>query len=225
MNVAGATNASFTNIPANNDEISCILVSNAACVVNNPAVSNAVVILVASYPTLNVLENLTINQSTCFDALQTISVAGDGSTFTIESGGSVTMIAGQQINYLPGTHIMPGAYLHGFITTTGEFCGTQAPSSPGVTQNDPPDTDGGTASSLHVFPNPTDGVFEVEINGLNDEETSRLEIYSMTGEKVASTDLHGTSRQDISLSGKPAGIYLIKAASGKKSGTARIVKR
>ncbi len=225
VNVAGATNASFTNIPANNDEISCILVSNAACVVNNPAVSNAVVILVASYPTLNVLENLTINQSTCFDALQTISVAGDGSTFTIESGGSVTMIAGQQINYLPGTHIMPGAYLHGFITTTGEFCGTQAPSSPGVTQNDPPDTDGGTASSLHVFPNPTDGVFEVEINGLNDEETSRLEIYSMTGEKVASTDLHGTSRQDISLSGKPAGIYLIKAVSGKKSGTARIVKR
>ena len=49
--------------------------------------------------------------------------------------------------------------------------------------------------------------------------------YSMTGEKVLSANLAALEKHTLSLSGKPAGIYLIQGISGKTTGTARIIKR
>jgi hypothetical protein len=47
----------------------------------------------------------------------------------------------------------------------------------------------------------------------------------MTGDKVLSATLAGARKHDLSLSGKPAGIYLIQVISGKSSATTRIIKR
>lgn len=36
------------------------------------------------------------------------------------------MIAGENINYLPGTTVLAGGQLTGYITTNGQFCGLPA---------------------------------------------------------------------------------------------------
>jgi uncharacterized protein GlcG (DUF336 family) len=45
-NVSGATNSTYTYVPANNDQLQCILTSNIACPTSNPATSNTVTITV-----------------------------------------------------------------------------------------------------------------------------------------------------------------------------------
>lgn len=67
-------------------------------------------------------ETITPGEETCFDAQQTITTGGDG-PFIVEPGASVSLIAGQNILMLPGTHIMEGASLHAWITTDESFCG------------------------------------------------------------------------------------------------------
>jgi hypothetical protein len=45
-NIPGATNASYTFVPANNDQVQCVLTSSIACPAGNPATSNLVTIIV-----------------------------------------------------------------------------------------------------------------------------------------------------------------------------------
>ncbi|MEI6435259.1 MAG: right-handed parallel beta-helix repeat-containing protein, partial [Bacteroidota bacterium] len=67
-----------------------------------------------------------ITDSKCYNALQTITVAGGGNTFTVANGGSITMIAGHSIIILPTTTVHSGGFMHAYITTTNNFCGTAA---------------------------------------------------------------------------------------------------
>ena len=78
--------------------------------------------------TINELENITIGNgvTNCYDATEVLRVADNGTTFEVEAGGNVTLIAGMQISLLPGTHVFEGGYLHGYITTTSEYCGQMA---------------------------------------------------------------------------------------------------
>jgi parallel beta-helix repeat protein len=61
----------------------------------------------------------------CFNALQTIFTGGGQGNFVVESGGSATLIAGQNIIMQPGTHIEQGAWMHAYIAPDGPFCGDQ----------------------------------------------------------------------------------------------------
>ena len=72
-NVPGATTATYSYTPSNNDAVSCTLTSNAFCVVGNPAVSNAV--------------NLTITPNL------PVSVSISASVNPVSPGSSVTFIA------------------------------------------------------------------------------------------------------------------------------------
>ncbi len=75
-------------------------------------------------PAIVSLENVSMGsgQNSCFNAAQTIYIAGNGTTFSVQSGGSAMMIAGHNILYRPSTHIASGAYMHGYITTNGQYC-------------------------------------------------------------------------------------------------------
>ncbi|MDP1622766.1 MAG: M6 family metalloprotease domain-containing protein [Bacteroidales bacterium] len=225
MNVTGATSATFSIIPSNNDEVTCILTSNEACAVNNPAISNSVILAVTNIPPNEILQNLDISGTQCFDAIQEITVAGGGTTFVVENGGSVIMIAGQRINYLPGTSIFPGGYLHGSITITGQYCGSMAPSIGSVEENKEENRNGDVPLFVKVFPNPTEGDFTLDLNGPDTVENTKVDIYSMTGECIVSQVFRGSKKLDLSLYGKPAGIYLLKSVSGNHTGMAKIVKR
>jgi hypothetical protein len=135
------------------------------------------------------------------------------------------MIAGQKISYLPGTSVRPGAYMRGYITLTGEYCGSKSPAIVTVTGVEETHLLSQTGEFFRVYPNPTEGLFMLELNGMPANETILVEIYNMTGEKVSSAVLPGLKKHELSLSGKPSGIYLVQVVSAKKSGITRVIKR
>ena len=76
-----------------------------------------------------------------------------------------------------------------------------------------------------IYPNPTTGLFTLELNGSELTEKYRVEIYDINGEKLLSNEITGAQKNEFSLSGKPAGIYLLRVVSERKSGTTRIIKQ
>jgi hypothetical protein len=225
INISGATSSSYTFTPSDGDIITCSLLSNAICAINNPAVSNEVLMLAAGIPAELVLQNINITETICYNAIETITVAGPGSTFTVQNNGNVTMIAGQRIKYLQGTRVIPGGYMHGYITSNSQFCGAKSPSIGAVAVGIPINPVTATEHFFKVYPNPTDGHFILELKNAANRELIRIEMYNITGEKIFSKVTSDVGKQILTLSGNPAGIYLIKVVSENHTGTARILKR
>lgn len=61
-------------------------------------------------------------ESLCYNAIESLTIAGDGNQFIVESGGNVNLIAGKSIFLKSGTSIKPGGRLHAWITTDGSYC-------------------------------------------------------------------------------------------------------
>ena len=167
----------------------------------------------------------------CFDALQTITVAGIGHTFVVQPGGSATFIAGQNILYLPGTTVQPGGYMHGYITQNAEYCWSLAPSF--VSTSDSVVSDISPASRVprpdsswfRVYPNPTDGKITVEYIGNSQPGTIHVEIYGMKGERILSKEMTEVRKQEFSLEGRAEGIYLVRIVADEGMKTVRVLKR
>jgi hypothetical protein len=80
-------------------------------------------------PATLALQNITVinGQTVCYDATQTITTAGGGTTFMVQSGGEATLIAGQNILMLPGTSLLSGSSVMAKITTIGAYCSSEPP--------------------------------------------------------------------------------------------------
>ncbi len=175
------------------------------------------------------LQDEIILDTRCYSALQTIYVAGlppdFTTTFVVESVGNVTMIAGQNIIYYPGTLVRSGGYMQGYITLTGSYCGAKSASF--VTVPDEVQTLSPVAekSFFTIYPNPTTGGFSLEPKGIAETAELRVEMYGMHGEKIVSAKLNGQMKYDLSLTGKPAGVYFIRVVTGKLAGTGKIIKK
>jgi hypothetical protein len=166
-------------------------------------------------------------QTQCYNALQTITLAGNGTGFLVQNGGSVTLIAGQNIRFLSGTTVLNGGYLHGYITTNGSYCGTQAPSMvnslPDIIANaTDPDQE---LPFFKVYPNPTTGKFILELTKERNISTIVVQIYSMFGEMILKEEKTGIGKYEFMIGDRPPGIYVINVTSGGQTGTAKIIKR
>jgi hypothetical protein len=184
-------------------------------------------VTLSDVPVNTTLENVTVvtGADTCFNASNTITVAGGGTTFVVQNGGSATMIAGEKILYLPGTMVESGEYMLGHITLTNEYCVT-LPAAPmvaaSVTGNDPLVAE---KSSFRVYPNPTTGSFTIELIGNTLPVEANIEVYGFRGNSVMKTSLSGTSKQVISLEGQPAGLYFIRIVSEGTPETGKLIKQ
>ena len=177
-------------------------------------------------PATITVQNMTIeNGSTiCLNALNTITVAGNGTTFTVMNGGNVTMIAGQKILYLPGTTVQPGGYLHGYIAPNGPWCGTQAPPIPNNTVAGIGDVQTVSVENwFKVFPNPTTGKFTLELAGESGEQPVTCRIYNLLGEIISETSFSESNKHTLDIEGRQPGIYLIKVTSGDRIGSYKVI--
>lgn len=78
---------------------------------------------------------------------------------------------------------------------------------------------------LSVFPNPTTGIFRLELNKeqLASSKLS-IDIYNMVGEKVNAISLNGRdSSFDIDLTNQAKGLYFVKLSSDQKSVTRKLI--
>ncbi len=175
-------------------------------------------------PSTQTLQNISVpnGQSVCFDASQTITAAGSGEIFTVQNGGSATLIAGQNIRYLPGTAVYPGGHLWGYIAPGGPYC--QAPSMPAsiATAGELPRFACAQAS-FDLYPNPTTGIFTLERTGGNPVDEIRVEIFGMTGVTVLTEKRPGAEKHEFSLADQPAGIYFVRVVAENLSGSRMII--
>jgi hypothetical protein len=179
-------------------------------------------------PTLEVHDVIVAeNDILCFDATETVTLAGDGTYFIVESGGSAEVIAGQNILLKYGTNIHSGADFHAWITTNGEYCNSQTSLLASFNEEVVPEKQPlgykSMGSFFKVYPNPTTGDFTLEL--IDYEESSRLivEIFTMQGNLIIRKDFPAQSLYDLSLVKHQPGIYLIRVLNGLKFETGKII--
>jgi|LSQX01.3.fsa_nt_gb hypothetical protein len=174
------------------------------------------------------LQNIIISNGMfqCFDATQTITVAGNNTQFIVQSGGEAELIAGKNIIMLTGTRVMSGGKLLARITTTDDYC-TQNKS---LISSD--DNDILSKKSLienkdffRIYPNPTTGYFILEL--LNDEAGQNIivEVYTMLGSKLIVEELSADKLYQFDLTQFNPGIYLIKVIQGNNYGIEKLIKQ
>ena len=174
------------------------------------------------------MQNIIIGNgiSTCYDAAQILTVAGNGTSFKVQNGGNVSLIAGQKISILPGAGVDPGGYLTAYITTTSAFCNSFKMNSLVVNTSMMTDMEEPFAG-LHlitIFPNPTSGIVHIVLNQANPASAVQLDFYTLLGNKIMTKTIYGSNIHPFSLADKPAGIYLVRARSESYTETTRIVK-
>ncbi len=175
------------------------------------------------------LQNITLGNgvTNCYDATQLLTVAGNGTTFIVENGGHVTLVAGLKISFLPGTKVNSGGVLHGYITTNNTYCGSTLNPLVANNRNFEEALDVETlikSRFIKVYPNPTTDVVIVELTEYDATTTANISIYSMQGDKLLHKSIRGESRFQCSLLGNPAGMYMIRVQSGDRSEIAKVIK-
>ncbi|MBA4241379.1 MAG: hypothetical protein C0448_11675 [Sphingobacteriaceae bacterium] len=80
----------------------------------------------------------------------------------------------------------------------------------------------GTENDIEIFPNPSNGVFSIHSQTVNNEE-QYIEVYNMLGAKIHSSDKSKLSAYTVDLSRQPKGIYFVKVYRGEKCTTRKIV--
>jgi hypothetical protein len=213
----GSGSTSYFYTPSNNDHVSCVLTSNTLCPTGNPATSNVITMAVVASNT-SVNGTIPSPMSLCFEALNTITVAGPAPAvpFTVSTGASAKMIAGVKISYLQGTTVQPGGYMHGYITTTNAYCGSLPPAMVSVIAGEEGIIPQQPASShaFAIYPNPTSGVFTLQHNGDDLSGKVNVELYDMRGNSLLSASYTDERNHVFTLEDLPTGLYFLKVIAG-----------
>jgi hypothetical protein len=133
------------------------------------------------------------------------------------------MVAGQKISYLPGSKVNPGGYLHGKITTAGEYCYT-LPALLVTMGSDIVVTPAQDKPTFRIFPNPTTGQFNIDLGEDVSSTGVIVTIYGPRGELVRRSEYTGLPGTAFSLSDKPSGLYYVRVVTGTKCYTAKLIR-
>ncbi|MCX6306982.1 MAG: T9SS type A sorting domain-containing protein [Bacteroidetes bacterium] len=176
------------------------------------------------------LNNIVVadGQSVCADALQTIYVAGGGTTFIVSAGGISHLVAGQNIIFYPGATVQNGGYLHAYIATDCLYC-TAPKSAPAASPADstaflPPSASVTGNDLFKVFPNPTAGMFTMEMTSMTEGAPAIVELFGMQGKLITKMELINQDSHTFNLTNHPAGLYFIRVVSGNKERSCKILK-
>jgi hypothetical protein len=181
-------------------------------------ISGVLTVLPPSVPANRILQDIAVEpeQSVCYDATQTITVAGGGTFFKVLAGGTVSLVAGQKITMLPGTGIASGGYLHAWITTNGTYCGSGSGKSAEVRDI--------TAPSVKVYPNPASDRILIDVSSEPGRESAQVMLLNLQGQQLGMTTVGSDGKGEISLKTYPAGFYLLKIILGGEMRTIKIIK-
>jgi hypothetical protein len=177
---------------------------------------------------VNLTVSDTISSDTCFNATNTITVAGNGAALVVNAGASVTFIAGQKILFLPGTKVLAGGYMHGYITLDNTYCNQPFNALVGnaTGENEMKSSIAGQemVAAIRVYPNPATGPVTIEISGKTESGMSNVDFYSLSGVKVMSKELVSPGKHSVSVSELPNGIYFLRMHNGNEIKTTKLIK-
>jgi len=170
-------------------------------------------------PSLLDIQDVTISngETECYNATNTITVAGSGTTVDVNPGGEATFIAGNKIIFNPGFTAHLGSYSNAYITLTGEYCNQQQSM---MAANSVINEDGGTKALnidalddasdelvVNIYPNPTTGNFTIDFMGK--ETTADITVLNFQGNKIRSLECYNQVQAEVDISYLPAGMYIV----------------
>ncbi len=164
----------------------------------------------------------------CYEEVETIVTGGDGTTFTVESGATVNLVAEQNVRMLAGTHFEQGSGVHVLIGSGGTYCLNHMSKPAAMVQQAdvqqlelPP-----FSNFCKIYPNPTSGVFTIELNESGSGSQISVDIYNSIGKKMSHEEVSMYRQHNFDISYLPRGIYIIKVLRDGTSDMAKtIIKR
>lgn len=182
----------------------------------------------AAIPLILEIPNTVVSggQSNCYNAQQTVIVAGDGKQFTVQNGGHAEIIAGHNILLKPGTRVFPGGSMHAYISTMwcNEPGNLLASSELDVIDNFHSQEPEFQSSFFKIYPNPTSGNFTLELLDYQEFANLKVEIYNAHGQLILETEMPAEKKYNLSLSGNQPGIYLIRVLNENNQGFGKILR-
>lgn len=167
-------------------------------------------------------------ETACFDATDTITVAGDDTSVEFQSGSSVDLIAGAAILLKPGFHAYEGSSAHAYITSSSQYCYSLASSAVQSTEkstvlNDHPirETEKDEELSLKVYPNPNNGNFIIDTHLITG--VKGITIYNQSGKEIYQLKSTDNKQVEIQLSQRITGLYHVRVFDGKHYHTQKII--
>ncbi|HNY01719.1 MAG TPA: carboxylesterase family protein [Bacteroidales bacterium] len=160
------------------------------------------------------------NESSCYAATQAVTV----SNVTVESGGDLTLIAGQSIHLNPGFLVNAGGNLLASITTTYSYCPGDVPLKGNPSGTPPSRRSPGESLGMQVYPNPTAGLFTLEVTGQDVPPEMQVTIFGIYGETVLQQSLAGKGCRQLSLGAVPSGVYLVRLRTPGETLYRRVIK-
>ncbi|MBI1835730.1 MAG: T9SS type A sorting domain-containing protein [Flavobacteriia bacterium] len=80
---------------------------------------------------------------------------------------------------------------------------------------------------IKVFPNPNNGIFNIEINGFIENEAN-LEVFDIMGRKILTQSMNATAlfaESEVDITNAPSGAYIVKITTGESVYTKQFIKR
>ncbi|MEI6435494.1 MAG: T9SS type A sorting domain-containing protein [Bacteroidota bacterium] len=189
--------------------------------------SDSITVNVISIPANRDIQNVAVTGTDCFSAVQTITVAGGGTFFSVPNSGSATLIAGVSIICLPGTKIDSGGYFLGYITPDGVYCGMAPPPMVSLIKEETETLstaiNHAPENILKIYPNPSTGLVTIEITNPV-KMNLRIDISDMTGRGIFSAIRNNPHVfEQLDLGKFPAGFYVVRLTSGNVVRTSKLV--
>ena len=161
---------------------------------------------------LTVTGEIVSGQTQCYDATNTITVAGNGNSFIVNGDSRATFIAGQKISFMPGTRVLETGYLFGYISTDS-YCNFTPPALPAVAAGEEETPFSFGQASFTIFPNPTNDNFTIVQKGDKEYSNVTIEVYGILGDKVLFSHMVGEKKHEFVTSALPAGLYFVKVVA------------
>jgi hypothetical protein len=165
--------------------------------------------------------------SQCFNAAETVTIAGNGTQFLTEDGGSVEIVAGSKVLILPVSVVMNGGYFHATITTESIYCN----STKSIVNSEQDDDFSGreinwpvTNGNLRVYPNPAGNYITITIPESDEQQSTRFRLFNHMGICVLDQRSVPQNHNTLNISSLENGLYLLSVSSDGYSGIIRVLK-
>ena len=177
-------------------------------------------------PPLLEISDMQIGNAQCFNASETVIVAGDGNEFIVLNGGFAEIIAGHNIILKFGTKVEHGGSLYAHISNI--WCEPVETMLAAINEEPLPEPlVFGPAiknSYIRIYPNPGSGIFTLEVLQTGDEPALIIEVYSMLGESILHAEFPASSIYKIDLSSRQPGMYIVRVIRGQEMDFVKVVK-
>ncbi len=176
------------------------------------------------------LQNITINSGEeQKHYAYNITAAGDGTSYTVKSGGKSHLKAGNSIVLGPGFSAESGSEFHAFIqpftipvlkaTSSLKSAKFENTTSQITQVEETENTE--LIENISIYPNPSTGLFYF----INKEEAHvQVSVYNSNGKLIIHDNIV-SNRWVIDLSDQPSGIYILKVFSNNKTLTNKLIKQ